>query len=66
MTTLLANPWTRSIGLLAVVLTLVAASVAHATPPPHAVQSRSPLASGAEPIPDMEQLQREWGHARPQ
>ena len=64
MTTLLANPWTRSIGLLAVVLTLVAASVAHATPPPHAVQSRSPLASGAEPIPDMEQLQREWGHAR--
>jgi hypothetical protein len=49
--------------VLLVVSTLITSS-AHATPPPHAVQSRSPHATGGEPIPDMEQLQREWGHAR--
>ncbi len=37
---------------------------ASAGEPPQVVQSRSPLAPAAEPLPDMEQLQREWGHAR--
>jgi YD repeat-containing protein len=49
--------------VLAFAVTL-AATLAHATPPPHVVQSRSPHATGGEPIPDMDQLQREWGHAR--
>lgn len=37
---------------------------AHAGEPPQVVQSRSPLAPAAEPLPDMQQLQLEWGHAR--